>query len=58
MNNKKNLTVKEAFNLAVQNHQEDKIDIAQELYNQVLKIDPNHSLALNNIGKVKLNYTV
>ena len=30
----------DTFNLAVKNHQEGKTDIAQELYNQVLKIDP------------------
>ena len=37
MSKNKNLNIKENFNLAVKNHQEGKIDIAQELYNQVLK---------------------
>jgi len=55
MYDEKNLTVKEAFNLAVQNHQEGKTDIAQELYNNVLKIDPNHSQALNNIAVIFTN---
>ena len=50
MNNNKSLTIEEVFKLAVKNHQEGKTDIAQEHYNQVLKIDPNHSQALNNIG--------
>ena len=45
----------ETFNLAVKNHQEGKTDIAQELYNQVLKIDPNHSSALNNIAVIFSN---
>ena len=40
------------FNRAVKNHQEGKTDVAQELYNQVLKIDPNHSQALNNLGNI------
>ena len=44
------LTIDETFNLAVKNHLESKTDIAQELYNQVLKIDPNHLFALNNLG--------
>jgi tetratricopeptide (TPR) repeat protein len=52
MHNVKNLTVGQTFNLAVKNHQEGKIDIAQELYNQVLKINPNHEAALNNLGAV------
>ena len=52
MRNNKNLTIEETFNLAVKNHQEGKIDIAQELYNQVLKINPNHEAALNNLGAV------
>ena len=52
MVNNKTLTINENFNLAVKNHQEGKIDVAQELYNQVLKIDPNHSQALNNIGVI------
>ena len=50
MDKNKNLTTEETFNLAVKNHQEGKTDIAQDLYNQILKIDPNHSQALNNLG--------
>ena len=52
MNNNKSLIIEETFNLAVKNHHEGKTDIAQQLYNQVLKIDPNHSQALNNIALI------
>ena len=52
MSKNKTLIINENFSLAVKNHQEGKIDIAQELYNQVLKIDPNHSQALNNLGVI------
>ena len=52
MSKNKNLTIKENFNLAVKNHQEGKIDVAQELYNQVLKIDPNFVNAHNNLGVI------
>jgi Tfp pilus assembly protein PilF/MoaA/NifB/PqqE/SkfB family radical SAM enzyme len=55
MTNDKNLTIDQTFNLAVQNHQEGKTDIAQELYNQVLKNNPNHSGALNNIAIIFTN---
>jgi len=47
-----NLTVKEIFSLAVKNHEEGKVNIALELYNQILKIDTNHSPALNNIAVI------
>ena len=55
MNNDKKLTFDQTFNLAVQNHREGKTDIAQDLYNQVLKIDPNHSQSLNNIAVIFTN---
>jgi len=52
MNQNKSLTTDEVFNLAVKSHQEGKTDISQELYNQVLEIDPNHSQALNNTAVI------
>jgi tetratricopeptide (TPR) repeat protein len=55
MNNNKNLTINEIFNLAIKNHQEGKTDIALEFYNKVLKINPNHSQALNNLGVIFQN---
>ena len=51
----KSLTIQETFNIAVKNHQEGKTDVAKELYNQVLKIDPNHSQALKNIAVIFIN---
>ena len=51
----KDLTIGETFDLAVKNHWEGKTDIAEKLYNQVLKIDPNHSQTLNNIGIIFTN---
>ena len=50
MNSNKNLKIEETFNLAIKNHQEGKTEIAQELYNQVLKINPNHLGTFNNLG--------
>ena len=55
MNNKKDLTIKEVFDLAVKNHLENKTDIAEDLYNQILKIDPNHANAHNNLGVIYRN---
>ena len=52
MSNEKVLTTKETFDLAVKNHQKNNIEEAQNFYNQVLKIDPNHSEALNNLGAI------
>ena len=50
-----NTTLVEIFNLAIKNHQANKLEEAQDLYNQVLKIDPDHLRALNNIGTIFLN---
>jgi tetratricopeptide (TPR) repeat protein len=52
MNTNKNLNINEIFNLAIKSHQEGKTVITQELYNQILKIDPNHSATLNNLGAI------
>jgi len=51
----KSLTIQETFNIAVKNHQEGKTEVAKQLYNRVLKIDPNHSLALKNIAIIFIN---
>ena len=50
MNKNKNLAIDKAFNLAVKNHLEGKINIAQDLYNQVLEINPNHANASYNLA--------
>ena len=55
MEKNKNLTIEETFNLAIKNHQEGKTDIAQNLYNKTLEIDPNHSQALNNLAVIFTN---
>lgn len=52
MSIKKHLTIKENLSLAIQNHNEKKFDIAKELYQKVLKIDPNHLGAHNNLGVI------
>ena len=48
-------TTKDTFNLAIKNHQEGRLDVAQKLYNQILKINPNHSQTLNNIAVIFTN---
>ena len=52
MNDEKNLTLKEAFNLAVKNHQNKNLQDAQNYYYKVLKIDPNFLSAHNNLGAI------
>ena len=46
----KNLTTKEIFALAVQNHQKNNLKVAENLYNKLLEINPNHLNANNNLG--------
>ena len=50
MNKIKNFTIEETFNLAVENQKKNNLDIAKELYVQILEIDPNYVKALNNLG--------
>ena len=52
MNKNKNITIEETFKIAVKYHEQNKLKEAQELYNQVLKIDPNQSAVLNNLGVI------
>ena len=55
MNKNKNSKIEEIFNLAVQHHSNNILNEAQNLYNQVLIINPNHSSALNNLGVIYIN---
>ena len=50
MNDKKDLTVKEAFDLAIQNHQNNNLQEAQNYYQKVLRIDSSHLGAHYNLG--------
>ena len=49
---KENLSLNEIFELAVQKHQNNNLQDAQNYYQKVLEVDPNHSQTLNNIGVI------
>ena len=38
---KKNLSTKETFTLAFQNHQKNNLEVAENLYKEILKKNPN-----------------
>ena len=50
MKDKENLTIAETFDLAEQNHKKNNFNVAQSLYNDVLKKDTNYLAAHNNLG--------
>ena len=52
MSNEKNLNIKKTFDLGVQNHQKNNLQDAQNCYQKVLQIDPNHENANNNLGVI------
>ena len=52
MNNKKDLTMKEIFDLAHKNHKNNNLQDAQIHYQKVLKIDPNHLGTHFNLGNI------
>ena len=47
---KKNLTTEKTFALAVQNQQKNNLQVAENLYEETLKRNPNHVDAHNNLG--------
>ena len=55
MDENKNLKIKEIFSLAVKSHTTNNIMVAQKLYKEVLKIDPNHANTHNNLGIIFYN---
>tara|TARA_B110000037_G_C17079866_1_gene489500 strand:+ start:380 stop:1693 length:1314 start_codon:yes stop_codon:yes gene_type:complete len=40
------------FILAIENHKNNNFDVAKSLYNKIIKIDPNHEKAHNNLGVI------
>jgi len=48
--NNKNLSIKETFTSAVQNHQKNFFKIAENLYKEILKINPNHFGSIFYLG--------
>ena len=50
MSSNKYLSIEETFNKAIEYHKIKKIYLAKELYSEVIKKDPNHINALNNLG--------
>ena len=50
MNNKKKFTTKETFDLAVQNRQKNNLQVAENLYREILKTNPDHFESIFNLG--------
>ena len=50
MNEKKKLTTEETFALAVKNHQKNNLQIAENLYKEALKTNPNHFESIYYLG--------
>ena len=50
----KNLTIIETFDLAVQNHQKKNYQVAINLYNSILKIEPDHFKSIFSLGSLLL----
>ena len=50
MNNKQNLTLEETFKQAIQNHQKNNFQIAENLYKEILKKETNHFESVFYLG--------
>ena len=48
------LAIKETITLAIQNHQKNNLREAENLYNEILKINPNHFKTLFYLGLLEV----
>ena len=53
---KKKLPIKETFALALQNHQKNNLRVAENLYNETLKTNPNHFEAIFFLGTLSAQF--
>ena len=52
MNKIEDLRIEKIFELATKNSQNNELQIAKNLYYQILEINPNHINSLNNLGSI------
>ena len=52
MNNDNKLDIKKIFNLAIENQKRNNLQVAKDLYNEILQINPNLHEVYNNLGFV------
>ena len=52
MNKNNNMIIKKNLALASENCLKNNFEVAKDLYNQILEVDPSHLQALNNLGVV------
>ena len=52
MSSNPNFIAEEVFARAIESHKKNNLEIALDLYNKVLKINPNHLDSLNNMGVI------
>ena len=51
---KNNLTTKETFALALQHHQKNNLQAAEQLYKQILEIEPDHIESIFYLGSLSV----
>ena len=56
MNENKDLKIEKIFILALKNHKENNLKLAEDLYNKILKINPNYPGACINLGSIFHGY--
>jgi protein O-GlcNAc transferase len=46
------ITISEALDIALQHHQAGQLQPAEQIYRQILQVEPNHSEAIHNLGLI------
>ena len=54
---KKNLTIKETFTLALQHHEKGNLQSAEQLYKQILEMEPGHVESIFRLGSLLIQTT-
>ena len=51
---KENLSITETFALALQHHERNELQVAEQLYKQILKTEPDHIESIFRLGSLKI----
>ena len=52
---KKTLNIKKTLDLAIENHQRNNLETAEQLYNQIIQLEPDHVESIFHLGSLSIH---